>query len=262
MLPARQQQQKVKRMVVRKILHINEEECTGCGQCIPACAEGAIQIVDGKAKLIRDKYCDGLGACVGDCPEGAISIQEREAEEYDEEAVQIHLGETRKTNEILQSPAAVPSHQSQQCPSTTTMQFERTGTLRPKSDSENSKLSHWPVQLALVPTNAQFFEEADLAITADCVPFAYANFHKDFLKDRILVVGCAKLDDAQYYQKKLVEIFRNNRIKSVTVINMEVPCCFGLYNLVKQALNSSGKDIPLKQHTISIKGNLVARTTG
>ncbi len=248
-------------MVVRKILHINEEECTGCGLCIPACAEGAIRIVDGKAKLVRDKYCDGLGACVGDCPEGAITIQEREAEEFDEEAVQIHLGKRSESTGILQSPHAVPSRHGQPCPSAQTTKSQREGTLRPKSDRESSQLSHWPVQLTLVPAKAPFFEEADLAITADCVPFAYANFHSDFLKDRILVIGCAKLDDAQFYKKKLAEIFRDNSIRSVTVINMEIPCCFGLYDLVKQALNSSGKDIPLKQHTISIKGNLVARAS-
>ena len=239
-------------MVLRSIVRIDEEKCTGCGLCIVACAEGALKIVDGKAKLISDKYCDGLGACIRECPQGAITIEKRESEEFDEEAVEEHLkGE--------QSVPAVhlvhPIHQS--CPSAKVMRFER--NLKEKENvkipkKKESMLTQWPVQLTLLPTNAPFFENADLLIVADCVPFAYANFHNDFLRGRTLVVGCPKLDDAKFYKEKLTEIFKRNNIKSVTVVNMEVPCCFGLYRLIKEALDSSGKAIHLRQETISIKG--------
>jgi len=213
-------------MVVRKIVRIDEEKCTGCGLCIPACAEGALKIVNGKAKLISDKYCDGLGACIGECPQGAITIEERETEDFDEEAVEEHLKGERPV------PAAHPA-------------------------KNESMLSQWPIQLALLPPNAPFFENADLLIAADCVPFTYANFHSDFLRNRKLVVGCPKLDDVKFYKEKLTEIFRRSNIRSVTVVNMEVPCCFGLYHLVKEALDSSGKSAPLKQETISIRGDKI-----
>lgn len=243
-------------MVLRSIVRIDEEKCTGCGLCIPACAEGALKIVDGKAKLISDKYCDGLGACIGECPQGAITIEKREAVEFDEEAVEEHL--KRKPSVPAVHPVH-PIHQS--CPSAQVMHFERNLTEKKAvniPEKRESMLSQWPVQLTLLPTNAPFFENADLLIAADCVPFAYANFHNDFLRDRTLVVGCPKLDDAEFYKEKLTEIFKRNNIKSVTVVNMEVPCCFGLYRLVKEASDSSGKAIPLRQETISIKGDKIS----
>jgi len=242
-------------MVLRSIIRIDEERCTGCGLCVPACAEGALKIVDGKAKLISDKYCDGLGACLGECPQGAIIIEKREAEEFNEEAVEEHL----KPKQPVPAVRHVQSiHQS--CPSAKVMHFERNLKERetvniPKK--RESMLSQWPVQLTLLPPNAPFFENADLLIAADCVPFAYANFHKDFLKGRILGVGCPKLDDDALYKKKLTEIFKRSNIRSVTVVNMEVPCCFGLYRLVKEALDSSGKVIPLRQEIIGIKGDKI-----
>ena len=242
-------------MIQRSIVKIDEEKCTGCGTCIPACAEGALKIVDGKAKLVSDKYCDGLGACLGECPQGAITIEKREAEEFDEEAVEEHLKKKPSTPTVH---GAHPTHQP--CPSAQVMHFERNITEKEtvKTPEEiESTLTQWPVQLTLLPTNAPFFENADLLITADCVPFAYANFHNDLLRGRKLVVGCPKLDDAEFYKKKLTEIFKRSNIKSVTVVNMEVPCCFGLYHLVKEALDSSEKAIPLRQETISMKGNKV-----
>ena len=245
-------------MVLRSIVRIDEEKCTGCGLCLPACAEGALKIVDGKAKLIRDKYCDGLGACLGECPQGAIIIEKREAEEFDEEAVEEHLKGKQSV------PAVHPVHPIRQsCPSVQVMRFERNmaekGTVNVPEKRE-SMLSQWPVQLALLPTNAPFLENADLLVAADCVPFAYANFHNDFLRGKILVVGCPKLDDAEFYKEKLTEIFKRSNIRSVTVVNMEVPCCFGLNRLVKEALDSSGKVIPLKQEIISIKGDTIPTT--
>jgi len=245
-------------MVQRSIVKIDEEKCTGCGLCIPACAEGALRIVDGKAKLVSDKYCDGLGACLGECPEGAITIEKREADEFDEEAVEEHL---KRETSVPTVHHAHPTHQP--CPSAQVMHFEKKLTEKETVETPQeieSTLTQWPVQLMLLPTNAPFFENADLLITADCVPFAYANFHNDLLRGRKLVVGCPKLDDAEFYKKKLTEIFKRSNIKSVTVVNMEVPCCFGLYHLVKEALDSSEKTIPLRQETISMKGNKVTGT--
>lgn len=240
-------------MVSRSMVRIDEAKCTGCGLCIPACAEGALEIVDGKAKLISDKYCDGLGACIGECPQGAIIIAKREAEEFNEEAAQEHMKKRKKP-----TPAAHQAHpKNHLCPSTQITHFERNLAEKEIADipeKRESVLSQWPVQLTLLPTNAPFFENTDLLITADCVPFAYANFHNDFLKGRTLIVGCPKLDDAEFYKEKLTEIFKLSNIRNITVVNMEVPCCFGLYHLVKEALNSSGKTVPLNQTVISVKG--------
>ena len=239
------------------MVKIDEEKCTGCGLCIPTCTEGALKIIDGKAKLVSDKYCDGLGACLGECPQGAIAIEKREAEEFVEDAVEENL--KRKTS----APTIHHAHAAHQlCPSTQVTHFETDLTEKETvktAEEMESMLTHWPVKLTLLPTNAPFLENSDLLIAADCVPFAYANFHNDFMRNRKLVVGCPKLDDAEFYKKKLTEIFKRSNIKSVTVVNMEVPCCFGLYRLVKEASDSSGKDIRLRQETISTKGNKIAR---
>jgi Pyruvate/2-oxoacid:ferredoxin oxidoreductase delta subunit len=243
-------------MVLRSIVKIDEEKCTGCGLCVPACAEGAIKIINGKAKLISDKYCDGLGACLGECPVGAITIEERETEEFDKEAVKEHLKREQAVPVVHHHHASHPS-----CPSAKVMYFERNLTEKEvvtAPEKSASMLSQWPVQLTLVPPTAPFFENADLLIAADCVPFAYANFHSDFLRGKTLVIGCPKLDNAGFYKEKLTEIFKQSNIRSVTVVNMEVPCCFGLYRLIKEALDSSGKNIPLKQEIISIKGNKIS----
>jgi NAD-dependent dihydropyrimidine dehydrogenase PreA subunit len=236
-------------MVLRNIVKIDEEKCTGCGLCIPSCAEGALKIIDGKAKLVKDIYCDGLGACLGKCPEDDITIIQREAQEFDEKAVEEYHKKTQTATPVQAHP-----HPSG-CPSEQILQIERAyeekSTL---SEKRETKLTNFPIQLKLLPPNAPFFENADLLITADCVPFAYADFHEDLLKDKTLAIGCPKLDDVSLYRNKLAQIFKMSNIKSVTVVNMEVPCCFGLYRLVKEALDASGKTIPLKQETISIKG--------
>ena len=244
-------------MTTRKIVKIDEEKCNGCGLCIPNCAEGALQIVDGKVKLVSDKFCDGLGACLGHCPQEAITTIEREAEDFDEKAVEAHLHK-REEAEPEPEPQPKPVPLFTGCPSSRPMHF-KVPEADPKSTATGpsvSMLSQWPVQLKLVPINASYFQDADLLIAADCVPFAYANFHQDFLKGKAVVVGCPKLDDIQYYKEKLTEIFNTNPMKSVTVPYMEVPCCFGLVMAVEEAIRASGKDIPIKKVKIGIQGEI------
>ena len=234
-------------MVLRNIVLIDEKKCNGCGLCIPSCAEGALKIIDGKARLVKDIYCDGLGACLGKCPQDAITISQREAEKFDEKAAEEHIKAT-------QTAPALHTH-STGCPATQTIQFKKEEEPTTKiTEKRTSRLSTWPVQLKLMPPNASFLKNADLLIAADCVPFAYANFHEDMLKNRTLAVGCPKLDDVTLYRNKLAEIFRTADIRSVTVVNMEVPCCFGLNRLVQEAIELSGKSVPMRQETISIKG--------
>jgi len=235
--------------ILRKIIKIDEEKCNGCGVCVPACAEGALQIIDGKAKLISEIYCDGLGACLGECPQGAISIEERAAEDFDEEAVKLHLKEKENIEETL--PCG--------CSSATVTQFEapKTAEATPgASPPLPSKLSHWPVQLTLVPPTAPFLQDTDLVLAADCVPFAYADFHQDFLKNHSLLIACPKLDDFHAHLEKLTDILSHSSVKSLTIVHMEVPCCSGLVHMARQALQLSGKDIPLKEITVGIKGDL------
>jgi len=238
-------------MTTRKIVKIDEEKCNGCGLCIPNCVEGALQIVDGKAKLMSEKFCDGLGACLGHCPQDAITVIEREAEEFDEKAVEAYL---HKKHVAGSQPKPVFGG----CPSSRPMQF-KVPQPRAKSVSTGravSQLTQWPVQLKLVPIHAPYFQDADVLVVADCVPFAYANFHQDFMKGKVVVVGCPKLDDVQYYREKLTEIFKSNSIKSVTVPYMEVPCCFGLVKAAEDAIAASGKDIAMRKIRISIRGEI------
>ncbi len=244
-------------MATRKIVKIDEERCNGCGLCIPNCAEGALQIVGGKAKLMSEKFCDGLGACLGHCPEDAITVIEREAEDFDEKAVEVHL---HKQEHAQPKPEPKPQPQPvfTGCPSSRAMHF-KVPEARTESGSAApsvSQLAHWPVQLKLVPINAPYFQDADLLIAADCVPFAYPEFHRDFLKGKAVVVGCPKLDDIQYYKEKLTDIFKTNSIKSITLPYMEVPCCFGLVKATEDALAASGKNIPLKKLKIGIRGDI------
>ncbi len=236
-------------MTTRKVVRIDGEKCNGCGLCIPNCAEGALQIVDGKAKLMSDKFCDGLGACLGHCPQDAITIVERDAEDFDEKAVEVHLHKKQET----QSQPVLTG-----CPSSRAIDFSVPEPKREGSSATRSvaMLSQWPVQLKLVPINAPYFQNADLLVVADCVPFAYSNFHQDFLKGKRVVAGCPKLDDIQYYKEKLTEIFKTNSIKSITVPYMEVPCCFGLVKATEDAIAASGKKIPFKKVKIGIRGEI------
>lgn len=233
---------------LRKIVRIDEEKCNGCGDCVPACAEGALQIIDGKAKLISEMYCDGLGACLGECPQGAIIIEEREAKDFDEEAVKLHLDEEK--------PTELPCG----CPSATVAQFvrqEATGVAPGVAIPQPSMLTQWPIQLTLVPPIAPFLQGTDLVLAADCVPFAYTGFHQDFLKNHRLLVACPKLDDYQAHLKKLTAILSLAQPKSLTVVHMEVPCCFGLVHMAQQAILASGKDIPFKEVTIGVRGKIL-----
>ena len=234
----------------RKIVTIDEEKCNGCGLCASACHEGAIEMVNGKARLIKDDYCDGLGDCLPACPVGAISLQEREAAPYDEEAV-------KARQEALQSKP-LPCG----CPGSHARTFERKAeryVAHPAvaaSVAMESQLMQWPVQIKLVPVNAPYFENAKLLIAADCTAFAYANFHEDFMKNHITMIGCPKLDEGDY-SEKLTEIIKNNNIKSVKVLRMEVPCCGGIERATITALQNSGKMIPWQVVTISTEGRIL-----
>jgi len=245
----------------RKIIKIDEDKCDGCGQCVPACPEGALQIVEGKARLVSDVYCDGLGACLGECPRGAISIEEREAEAFDEKAVHERLKAERSATKPLSQARLAPAFGG--CPGAAARTIER---VAPATSSQTvgetpapSTLTNWPVQLHLVPTHAPYLEGAKLLIAADCVPFAFADFHRELLAGRTLVIGCPKLDDVEAYVEKLAEILRVNDVASIDVAYMEVPCCFGLVRLVRTALADSGKDIPLHLIKIGIGGEILER---
>jgi len=231
--------------MIRKIIQIDEEKCNGCGLCAEACHEGAIGMVNGKAKLLRDDYCDGLGACLPSCPTGAISFVEREADAFDEEAV---LENKRRTAE-----AQVPRG----CPGSRARSMNRARPAEPVAGTEiPSQLRQWPVQIKLVPVNAPYFDGANLLVAADCAAYAYGNFHRDFMRGKITLVGCPKLDGVDY-SEKLTEILRRNDIKSVTVARMEVPCCGGIEMAVKAALQKSGKFIPWQVVTISTDGQIL-----
>jgi NAD-dependent dihydropyrimidine dehydrogenase PreA subunit len=303
----------------RKIISIDETKCTGCGQCIPDCPEGALQLIDGKARLVSDLFCDGLGACIGTCPEGAISVVEREAAPYDEKAVmativkqgvpviKAHLehlaghgqialcdqaieyliekglpipdhaaperacrGKSVQRGGVQEPGAPAPasgvchtghqgSHPFAGCPGSAARSIHRTGGPRqPVGGTTDSELRQWPVQLSLLNPSAPYFENADLLIAADCVPFAYAGFHAEFLKGRIVIIFCPKLDpDIEGYIEKLSEILRFHTIKSITVVHMEVPCCSGVRYVVDKALTKAGKKIPVEEKTITMEGSVV-----
>ncbi|MBM3700622.1 MAG: 4Fe-4S dicluster domain-containing protein [Actinobacteria bacterium] len=317
-------------MALRKIIEIDEDICNGCGQCIPNCPEGALQLIDGKARLVSDLFCDGLGACIGECPVDAITVIEREAEPYNETKVMenivkqgsnviaAHLKHLKDHNEtglyneavnyLKNNNIYIPEDFKQDaqdegdrlpcgCPGSAVMDLREKNKSSSnaqtksaqKSGFENnagssdilnlsktkaqkvqellnelsgneSQLRQWPVQIMLVPPHAPYLQGADLLVSADCVPFAYAGFHQDFLAGKVVLIGCPKLDDSQYYLKKFTEIFKLNDIKSVTVTHMEVPCCFGLAGIIKQAIKDAEKDIALKTVNIGIKGNVVSES--
>ena len=230
----------------REIIIIDEEKCDGCGVCIPACAEGALQLVDGKARLVKESYCDGLGACLNECPQGAITLEEREADAFNEEEVKVNLKGKRGLIDSL--PCG--------CPSTTEQSWEAKGNK--EAINAPSLLSHWPVKLTLVSPGAPYFRGEELVVAADCGPFAYGGFHQDFLEERAVVIGCPKFDDLEFYQEKLTEILQNSGIKKVIVVRMEVPCCSGWLTVVRNAVSSSGKEIAIEEKVIGIQGELMA----
>lgn len=247
--------------MIRKIVNIDREKCDGCGLCVPSCAEGAIRIVDGKAEIAAENLCDGLGACLGDCPRDAITIIEREADSFDEVAVERHLAANNPAQHAPHAGGAPLQAQHQHqggCPGSRPVSFQPAPAADAAAGSAQrpSQLAQWPVQLHLVPTSAPYFQDADLLITADCVPFAYADYHRDFLAGKAVVVGCPKLDDNNAYLSKLTELFRVSSIKSITVLKMEVPCCGGIAMAARQALAASGKEIPFQVVTIGINGEV------
>ncbi len=230
----------------RSIVSIDEEKCNGCGLCIPNCAEGAIKLIDGKAKLVDDKFCDGLGACLGHCPQDAITIIERDAPEFDEEAVKMHLNTEKRHEKHEMAPHS--------CPGSIAMDFRNERKVTGATARQSPELRQWPVQLMLVSPEASYFRDSELLVAADCVPFAYPNFHSDFLAGKSLIIGCPKLDDAGFYVDKLTEMLKKNNIKGITLVNMEVPCCFGLQRIVEEAVARSGKVLPIRQTVITIRG--------
>lgn len=229
--------------MIRKIIHIDEDKCNGCGICVNACHEGAIGLVDGKAKLLRDDYCDGMGDCLPTCPTGAITFEEREALAYDEETVKKNMMKKKieHKNECACPGSKVRMMEHKECVSNVDI---------------SSQLRNWPIQIKLAPINAPYFDGAKLLIAADCTAYAYANFHKDFIRNKVTLIGCPKLDGVDY-SEKLTEIIRNNDILSVTVVRMEVPCCGGIEMAVKKALQASGKFIPWNVVTVSIDGEIM-----
>jgi NAD-dependent dihydropyrimidine dehydrogenase PreA subunit len=243
--------------MLRKIVTIDPDKCDGCGLCVPSCAEGAIKLVNGKAVLSADNLCDGLGACLGECPRDAIHIEEREAAEFDEVAVEKHLAAQGKPAPT-HDPQPAAHHGGGGCPGSRAMSFERPQETSPAAatGSRQSQLGQWPVQLSLVSTTAPYFQGTDLLITADCVPVAYAGYHEDFLKGKAVVMGCPKLDDNNFYQQKLTELFTKSDVRSITVLKMEVPCCGGIAVAARQALAACGKQIPYQEVTIGIKGDI------
>ncbi len=234
-------------MVMRNIVKIDEEKCNGCGQCVDACAEGAIKLVNGKAKLVSETYCDGLGACIGQCPEDAITIEKREVKKFDEKATKKHLAEIQLHKE----------HTDFVCPGMMTKNLRKKGKkTKSKTAQVPSQLTHWPVQLKLVSPNASYFANTDLLLVADCVPFAMGDFHNRFLTEHSIVVGCPKLDDPQFYIEKFAAILKANKLNSLTVIHMEVPCCFGLTNIARRAITCSGTKLSFEDVTIDLQGNI------
>ncbi len=227
---------------VRKIVNIDESKCDGCGWCETACVEGALRVIDGKARLISENYCDGLGACLGGCPRGAITVEERLAEDF--------------TGEAPQQPA-VPEAHACGCPSAQVRQFERTPRSTSAGAVRPSALAHWPIQMALVPPGAPFLKDADLLLAADCTAFSLAGFHEALLEGRALIIACPKLDDYQFHLDKLTAILRHGGIRSLTVVHMEVPCCSGLMQMARQALEASQSDVPLRRIVIGTRGEIL-----
>lgn len=268
----------------RDIIKINEEKCTGCGDCITGCPEGALQVIDGKARLISDLFCDGLGACIGNCPQGAIEVEQREAEPYDEvkvmenivkagpNVIKAHLQHLHEhcqddilkeatdylMNENIEIPDLEEKPLACSCPGTMTQDISNKSENKSEAILLNAELKNWPIQLQLLNPNAPYLKNADLLIAADCAPFAYPNFHQRFLKDKVLIILCPKLDKTiDQYVDKLAEIFKKQDINSISIVHMEVPCCGGIEIIVKRALEKAQKNIIIKDYTISINGEII-----
>ena len=259
--------------IKRKIIHIDENLCDGCGSCIPGCPEQALQIVETpkgpKARLVKDFYCDGLGACLGTCPTGALTVVEEEAEPYNEEATIARIKD--KAPEMLETHLKhmkehadeLPEHHSHEmpkgthgCPGARMMQWKEKKAPAEPQVKIDSELHQWPVQIHLVPPFAPYLKNADIAIIADCVPFAYPNMHQDFLKGKAVLVGCPKLDDADHYIEKIAQIIEHAQPKSIQIVHMEVPCCFGLIHIINEARKRAGSSVPVEEVTVSIKGEV------
>ncbi len=252
-------------MGVRKVVHIDKELCNGCGACVPSCAEGAIQVIDGKARLIAEKLCDGLGACLGECPEGALTVEEREAEEFDEAAVETHLAKQKKA--VAYETA--PSHHSHApaiaggCPGSKVAQFSSPSgaDARPQAatSTQPSELRQWPIQLHLVPPTAPYFAGADVLLAADCTAFVLGGFHADFLKDRSLAIACPKLDQGmEIYREKLTAMIDKAKINTLTVLVMQVPCCSGLLRIALEAASEASRKVPIKRIVIGVRGEVLS----
>lgn len=256
--------------VMRKIIEIDEELCDGCGNCVVACEEGAIKIIDGKAKVIKDMFCDGLGACIGDCPLDALKIIEREADAFDEEAVKVHLSTLDEVDAPASEPQAcgcasqkiqtfIPAMPATSCQAANKPKaMERTNSA--PVGRAVSALANWPIQINLVPPQAPFLKGSDLLLAADCVPASVPNFHQDYLQGKIMLLGCPKLDDAEEYVQKFAAIFQTADIKSLTIVIMEVPCCSGMPMIIKKAMEISGVSIPVEEIVVSIKDGAALQT--
>jgi len=250
--------------VLRKIIKIDDELCNGCGLCVPDCAEGSLQIIDGKARLVADNLCDGLGACLGSCPTGALQIIEREAEDFSEEAVHAFLADKKKKDDAVPTgqeaarPSGCPSARLQTFVQVTACQTANKPSLAVAGGA--SLLSHWPVQIRLVPPSAPFLQNADLLVAADCTAVTAPNFQTDFLAGKVVMMGCPKFDDAKSYVQRFAEIIATCNLNSLTILIMEVPCCSSMTGIVKAAMAQAGKTVPVEQITLSTRGEVIART--
>ena len=244
---------------IRKIVEIDEELCNGCGECAIACAEGALEIKDGKARLIKESYCDGLGACLSGCPQGAVRVIERNADEFDPAAVAEHL-ENLEKRQAQAAPEESPTQCG--CPSSRIQTFLQSHPAMKKPEQVEpgesaSELSHWPIQIRLVPPGAPFLKGADLLVVSDCAPIAFPDFHARFVKGKAVLLGCPKFDDARDYVHKFSEIFRTADIRSVTVVDMEVPCCSAMPAIVRKGMEEAGKEVPLEEIVVSVRGKIL-----
>lgn len=253
---------------VRNIIQIDEELCDGCGQCVPDCAEGSLKIVDGKVKLVADKLCDGLGACLGSCPTGALKVIKREADEFDEKAVEAYLEEEKKKD--ARKPATmdcgcasshIQTFQAAQPAGGSPCKSANVPTQLPTAKGGDSALSHWPVQIRLIPAHAPFLQNADLLVAADCTAVAVRNFQEKYLEGKTVMMGCPKFDDAESYVQRFAEIISTCNLKSLTILIMEVPCCSAMNVIVRKAIEKAGKSVPVQQITISTRGEELARKT-